>query len=81
MPEEEEREMLGTMIREENSLTSRMEAGRSHAKVALLLGGEHKGKQLENLDTIPNRQTKKTPRGEGGKVEPKVRDGVVSFVT
>ena len=73
--------MLGTMLREANSLTSRMDARRSRTKVALLLGGEYKGKQLENWDTIPNRQTKKTPRGEGGKVEPKVRDGVPSSMS
>ena len=58
-----------------------MGARRNHAKVALLLGGEYKGKQLENWDTIPNRQTEKTPRGEGGKVEPKVRDGVPSSMS
>ena len=75
------KEMLGTMIREANSLTSMIEAERSHAKVALLIGGEHKGKQLENWDTIPNRQSEKTPRGKGGKVEPKVRDGVLSSMS
>ena len=72
------KEMLGSMIREANRLTSGMEVRRGRTKVALLLGGEYKGKQLENWDTIPHRRTTETHTGEGGKVEPQVQDGVLS---